>query len=217
MASTMDKITFSNLAPEYYMLAFFIHFEYPQGYYSERGLLKGFAYVSEDEEEYCYLENEGLRDEALRLLQKHNAVTIIHDPFGPTLWQRGDGYDVLEEILENAPNSTFYKAKASGDRRLWLTSALLKVNTIARELQITADDFSADPPPDEWAPITISQSDPAVAKAVKEIGAALEAIEQDNGYAVTHAQERDHVLHELKGGLEKLKSDTVSVGRIRRT
>lgn len=31
----MDKATFLNLAPEYYMLAFFIHFEYPQNYYSE--------------------------------------------------------------------------------------------------------------------------------------------------------------------------------------
>lgn len=82
---------------------------------------------------------------------------------------------------------------------------------------ITADDFSSHPSPDEWAPITISQSDPAVAKAVKEIGPASEAIEQDNGYAVTHVQERDHVLHELRGGLEKLTSDTVSVGRIRRT
>ena len=32
----MDKATFVNLAPEYYMLAFFIHFEYPRGYYSEK-------------------------------------------------------------------------------------------------------------------------------------------------------------------------------------
>src|SRR6266404_1024285 len=128
----MDKATFVNLAPEYYMLAFFIHFEYPQNYYSERGLLKDFTYVSEDQEEYCYLENEALRQEALRLLQKHNAITITHDRFGPTLWQRGEGYDLLEDALQNSPVSAFYKARMSGERRLWLTSALLNVNRIAR-------------------------------------------------------------------------------------
>ena len=65
--------------------------------------------------------------------------------------------------------------------------------------------------------ITISQSAPEVANAVKELQAATEAVETDNGYAVTHPQERDLVVSDLKGGLEKLKSETVSVGWIRRT
>jgi hypothetical protein len=212
----MDRATFINLAPEYYMLAFFIHFEYPLNYYSEVGLVRDFTYSSEDQEEYCYLENEALRQEALRLLVKHNAIIVIHDPFGPTLWKRGEGYDPLDDMLQNSRESAFFKANASGDRRLWLTSALINVNRTARELRITADDFSAEPL-DEWAPITIDQNDPSVQKAVQEIRAATEAVEGDNGYAVTHPQERDQVVHDLKGGLEKLKSETVSLGWLRRT
>ncbi|MEH2546331.1 hypothetical protein V1283_002976 [Bradyrhizobium sp. AZCC 2262] len=212
----MDKQTFLNLAPEYYMLAFFQHLEYPQNYYSERGLLKDFTYASEDNEEYCYLESEPLRTEALRLLLKHDAIKIIHDPFGPTLWQRGEGYDELQQSLLESPISPFYKARMSGEERMWLSSALINVNNLARQFKITEDDFTSEPV-DEWAPITISQSEPEVAKAVKELEAATEAIEQDNGYAVSHPQERDSVVQDLKSGLEKLKSETISAGWVRRT
>jgi len=37
------------------------------------------------------------------------------------------------------------------------------------------------------------------------------------GYSVTHPQERDAVVQDLKGGLEKLKSGAVSLGWLRRT
>jgi|SRR5450631_1112153 hypothetical protein len=167
----MDKATFVNLAPEYYMLAFFIHFEYPRGYYSEKGLLKDFTVPDEDSDDYCFVENEALRRQALRLLLKHNAITIIDDPFGPKLWQRGEGFERLQDALDNSPASSFYKARVSGEPRLWLMSALVKVNSTARALNITSDDFSAEPL-DEWAPITISQSAPEVADAVKELQAA---------------------------------------------
>ncbi len=216
----MDKATFVNLAPEYYMLAFVIHFEYPQDYYSEQGLLKEFTFRDENSDEYCYVENEALRREALRLLLKHNAITMIDDPFGPMLWQRGEGFELLRDTLQNSPASAFYKARVSGNHKQWLMSALMKVNSTARVLHIISDDFPTEPlaePIDEWAPITISQSAPEVANAVKELQAATEAVEHDNGYAVTYPQERDLVVYDLKGGLQKLKSETVSVGWIRRT
>jgi hypothetical protein len=95
----MERSEFISLAPEYYMQAFYIYFENPQNFYHY---------------EYCYVENEALRNEALRLLIKHNAIAIIPDPFGPTLWQKGDGYDLLEDSLQNSPASVFYKARVSG-------------------------------------------------------------------------------------------------------
>jgi hypothetical protein len=220
MPVEMDKAMFLNIAPEYYMLALFIHFEYPQGYYTDEGLVKDFTYVSDDQEEYCYVENSALRREALRLLQKHNAVNVIDDPFGPTIWQRGEEYDRLEDALQNSPVSAFFKARVSGDRRGWLNKALESVNRTARELNVTEPDFQTPPEaegPDEWTPITISQSEPEVSNAVMQLQAATEAIEQDNGYAVAHPQERDLVVYDIKGGLAKLKSETISIGWVRRT
>ena len=70
---------------------------------------------------------------------------------------------------------------------------------------------------DESAPITIDQADPVVAEAAKQLTEATDAIEQDNGYSVTHPQERDAVVADLKGGLEKLKSSVISIGWLRRT
>ncbi|UPK37296.1 hypothetical protein IVB18_08355 [Bradyrhizobium sp. 186] len=146
---------------------------------------------------------------------KHDAIRITHDPFGPTLWQRGEGYGLLSEMLQNSADSPFFKARASGEERLWLSSALLKVNSMARKLKITEQDFLGAPL-DEWAPITIRQNDPEVANAVEQLEAATHAIEQDNGYAVTHPQERDSVVLDLKGGLEKLRSDSISAGSVRK-
>jgi hypothetical protein len=106
----------------------------------------------------------------------------------------------------------------SGDPKSWLYSALKKVNLTGDELKVTSADFAdeavakfaakafenvAEPnPADEWAPNTIDESDPVVADATKQLNAATEAIEQDNGYSATHPQERDAVVQDLNGGLD---------------
>jgi hypothetical protein len=213
---TIDRATLLNLAPEYYMLAFFIHFEYPQSYYTEQGLLKQFTYTDEGGETHELLANEAFRQEALRLLIRHNAIEVIADPFGPVLWTRGPAFNEMEEIHKSSPISPFFKADKSGDRRSWLMAALLKINRLAEELGVTPADFE-QPPLDEWAPIQIDQNDEVVKEAVEKLRAATEAVEQDNGYAVAHAQERDQVVQDLKGGLEKLQSEAVSAGWISRT
>jgi hypothetical protein len=169
----------------------------------------------------------------VRLMRKHKAISVIEDAFGPTIWQKTESLDRLADQLENSPESVFFRARVSGDPKSWLYAALQSVNLTAGELQITSADFAAEAvadftarafekaaetdPPDEWAPITIDQSDPVVAEATKQLNAAAEAIEQDNGYSVTHPQERDAVVLNLKGGLEKLKSGVVSNGWMRRT
>jgi hypothetical protein len=229
---TMDKQSFLNLAPEYYMLALFIHFQYPKEYYTDAGWTKDFSYRDDDADAtICYVENAALREEAIRLMQQHGAIRVIQDPFGPTIWQKTDYLDELSERLESSPVSVFFRAKASGDPKSWLFAALQKLNLTADELRVTSDDFAAEAvadftartykakeePVDEWAPITIDQANPAVAEATKQLNAATDAIEQDNGYSVTHPQERDAVVQDLKGGLEKLKSGVVSLGWLRRT
>jgi hypothetical protein len=230
----MDKQTFRNLAPEYYMLALYMHLQYPQEYYTDASWRKEFSYRDDDSlEDYCYVENAGLRAEAVRLMLKHNAISIIEDPFGPTILQKAENLEPLAEQLEKSAASVFFRARASGDPKSWLYSALQKVNTTADEIGITRADFdpktvadstveavaaAADTEAvDEWAPITIDQTDPIVVEATKQLNAATEAIEQDNGYSVAHPQERDAVVGNLRGGLEKLKSGVVSTGWMRRT
>lgn len=66
--ATMDKQTFLNLAPEYYMLALCEHLQYPRNYYTEASWRKAFTF--QDHEEYCYVENAALRAEAVRLMAK---------------------------------------------------------------------------------------------------------------------------------------------------
>jgi hypothetical protein len=232
MAISMDRETFLNLAPEYYMLALYIHFQYPKEYYTDAGWTKDFSYRDDDADAtICYVENAALREEAVRLMRKHGAIKIIQDPFGPTIWQKTDYLDELSEQRESSPASVFFRAKASGDPKVWLFAALQKLNLTAEELRVTSNDFLAEAvadftagafktegePVDEWAPITIDQANSTVAEATKQLNAATEAIAQDNGYSATHPQERDAVVQDLKGGLEKLKSGVVSLGWLRRT
>jgi hypothetical protein len=234
MAVTMDRETFLKLAPEYYMLALYIHFQYPREYYTDVGWTEDLSFRDDDADAtICYVENAALREEAVRLMLKHGAISVIDDPFGPTIWQKTDYLDKISEQLESSPTSVFFRAKASGDPRSWLFAALQKLNLTADELRVTNDDFASnavadftaqtyntgvkEQPVDEWAPITIDQANPEVAEATKQLNAATEAIEQDNGYSATYPQERDAVVSDLKGGLEKLKSGVVSAGWLRRT
>jgi hypothetical protein len=230
----MNKQTFLNLAPEYYMLALYIHLQHPAEYYTDTGWTNDFSYRDEDADAtICFVENAALRAEAVRLMVKQGALSVIEDPFGPTIWQKTDKLEDLSDQLEASPASVFFRARASGDPRSWLTSALHKLNLAADGFGITDLDFRTTPifeftleaiaevqdavPVDEWAPITIDQANPAVAEATKQLNAATEAIAEDNGYSVTHPQERDAVVQDLKGGLEKLKSGMVSVGWLKRT
>jgi len=230
----MNKQTFLNLAPEYHMLALYIHLQHPAEYYTDTGWTNDFSYRDEDADAtICFVENAALRAEAVRLMVKQGALSVIEDPFGPTIWQKTDKLEDLSDQLEASPASVFFRARASGDPRSWLTSALHKLNLAADGFGITDLDFRTTPifeftleaiaevqdavPVDEWAPITIDQANPAVAEATKQLNAATEAIAEDNGYSVTHPQERDAVVQDLKGGLEKLKSGVVSVGWLKRT
>jgi hypothetical protein len=216
MATVMDKQTFLNLAPEYYMLAFFMHLQKDAEFYTDIGWRRDFSYYDMDAgKTYCFVERSALRSEAIRLMHKLGAITFIDDPFGPTIWQKTENLTALGDQLANSPASVFFKARAYGDPRSWLNAALQKVNRAADELEIIGADFPVDARaditlgeltieataevnrPDEWSPITIDQADPVVADATTQLNAATEAIEQDNGYAVTHPQERDAVVQDI--------------------
>ncbi|MGX4803999.1 hypothetical protein [Bradyrhizobium guangdongense] len=229
----MDKQSFLNLAPEYYMLALYVYTQQPEEYYTDIGWQNDFSVPDEEAgEDYCYVGNDVLRAEAIRLMLEQGAISIIEDHFGPTIWQKTDAMESMANTLESSPGNVFFKARASGNPRRWLYAALQKVNVEAFKHSLTEADFHRaeideftpeavaeviEPDVDEWAPITLDQTNPVVAEATKQLSAATQAIEEDNGYSVTHPQERDAVVADLKGGLEKLKSGVVSVGWMTRT
>ncbi len=209
--ATMDKEKVLRLAPEYYMLALYLHFQYPQEYYTDDSWAHDFT-----SDDYCYVEIAALRAEAVRLMQKQGAISVIEDPFGPTIWQKTEDLEALAERLENSSTSPFFRAKASGNPRAWLQQALARLNHTAEEFELTTADFASEPV-DIWEPITLDQTEPVVAEATKRLNEVTEAVEQDNGYSIAHPQERDAVVSDLKGGLEKLKSGVVSTGWVTRT
>jgi hypothetical protein len=213
----MDKQTFLNLAPEYYMVALFLHLDYPGQYYSEDSFLEAFTVTDEQgQQSECLVGNEALRAEALRLMAIGEAIELISDPFGSAIWRRGAKYEDMEKMVWSAPTGPFHMAVASGDRRKWIFKALAKVNKSAEELGISASDF-AEPQVDEWSPIPIEQAAPSLQDAVAKLDDAIQQIEDSNGYAVQHTEERRYVVDGLKALSTTLKTAaTVSVQYVQR-
>lgn len=229
----MDKQTFLNLAPEYYMLALYIHTQYPEQYYTDVGWKTEFTVPDQEAlEDYCYVGNDALRAEAIRLMVEQGAINVLADYFGPTIWQKTDRMESLVNALENSAGNVFFKAKASGDPRRWLYAALEKLNVEASKHGITEADFvhttignvaldatvevvdSASI--DEWSPIPIEQADAAVQHAIVTIDETIKQVEQSNGYASEHAEERRYVLDGLKALSNTLKTaSSVSVRYIK--
>jgi hypothetical protein len=107
-------------------------------------------------------------------------------------------------------------AEASGDRRKWIFKALTNINKTAWELHVSASDF-VGAQVDEWSPIPIEQAAPSLQDAVAKLDDAIQQIEDSNGYAVQHTEERRYVLDGLKALSNTLKTAaTVSVEYVRR-
>jgi hypothetical protein len=63
---------------------------------------------------------------------------------------------------------------------------------------------------DEWTPLEIDRTDVAYLEAVDSVEEAIEAIRQDNGFAVTRPRERDGIMKTLQEGLVWLKEKAPS-------
>jgi hypothetical protein len=150
------------------------------------------------------------------LMVKSDAIELTTDPFGSAIWKRGAKYEDMEKLVWSLPSGPFHMAVASGDRRKWIFNALAKVNKTAWELGISASDF-AEPQVDEWSPIPIEQSESSLQDAVTKLDDAIQQIEDSNGYAIQHTEERRYVLDGLKALSNTLKTAaTVSVQYVQR-
>jgi hypothetical protein len=208
----VDKAEFIRIAPTYYYAAVTTALK--------GGVWGNFTFDSlrrfYGDADEVYLEHQGMIKLALDKLLVEGAISELSDPFGDPLYQKTELFDKVIEKIETDASGPYYKNKTANDRNGWIRGALFKVNAEYRSLGIMPEDFAKELP-DEWAPIQINPSEPAVQEAVRQLHEAATAIEQDNGYAATYPQERDQVVQDLKGGLDKLKSDAVSIGWLRRT
>ncbi|OSI79524.1 hypothetical protein [Bradyrhizobium canariense] len=210
----MDKQEFIELAPSYYYAATAIALSLEDGFFSIESLKNHYT-LRENDGELEYLSYDVLIKSALRTMMGKGGIIEIADRFGPSLFQKTTVFDDVIIRPLDTTDGPYIKNKTANNYNGWIRAALQSVNTSWFELSISNKDFE-QPPVDEWAPITIDQNEATIRAAVEHLDKATTAIERDNGYAVTHAQERDQVVRDLKGGLEKLKTDTISVGLVRR-
>jgi hypothetical protein len=81
-----------------------------------------------------------------------------------------------------------------------------------RRIAEAVADFTArtykpqDEPVDEWAPIPIERSDAALQHAIVTLDDTIKQVEESNGYAAEHAEERRYVLDGLKSLSNTLKT-----------
>lgn len=68
---------------------------------------------------------------------------------------------------------------------------------------------------DDWEPLAIDRSSPEYVEAVDQIEAAVNAIEGDNGYAVSDPEERNAVIASIKQGLSMLKTGMPTFAQVR--
>jgi hypothetical protein len=63
---------------------------------------------------------------------------------------------------------------------------------------------------EDWAPLPIDRTEEAYQETIESIEKGIEAIEQDNGFAVAHPSERQGILDTLRNGLQWLKERSPS-------
>jgi hypothetical protein len=211
----MDRAEFVRIAPDYYLAAIALGLRNVWGHFSLDALSAMYTSTNDDETIW-YLSNTDLVERGIDKLFKAGAISKLEDAFGETLYQKTDMFDAAVDTLKLDASGPYYKSELANDGGRWIRGALHKLNQLYLELGITPADFEVQAP-DQWAPITIDQNEQSVKKVIQDLQAATDAIEQDNGYAVSHPEERDQVVYDLKGGLEKFKSDKVSVAWIKRT
>lgn len=87
-----------------------------------------------------------------------------------------------------------------------------KFEEILQELKSPAQEPRSQPlpdndqPADEWEPLPIDREHPDVKDAIAKSEAALEQIEQNNGYAATKPDERNGIVEAIKGTLAAIKN-----------
>lgn len=183
------------------------------------------------------LGDEELFKAAINICADHKIIEPLVDPFGPLVFLKGASLTGGLAGLEQAyPQFNSYKRAG----RTWLASALAEINKQRAQEWLSdrqdqkpnaagSDDDDDDGVEveeaaagvlnvdgDEWAPLPVDRTAPALVKAERAVDEAVDALTGDNGYAATHPQERRWVLDSLNTFRSVLKREAqISLGYVR--
>lgn len=201
----MDKADFIKLAPAYYELAVLALIWKNGGHLSEHSFRKEYELVRDGyHEAETLLGSNALLRQALRALEAKNVLAALEDPFGPTLYVRADGINEYIEELEANVSSPFHKSSRAPDRTEWIFNALIKLDETHSALAVTEAEL--EKPDDEWAPIPLDRSNPALTTAIEAVDETIKQVQQSNGYAADYPEERNFVLDNLEALAKTLKT-----------
>ena len=214
----MNKAEFMKVAPLYYELAIVLRLQLTDGYISEREL-RGAYFIVESSNgrngnSINLLADEELLQVSLSRLVDNGVIEALLDPFGPSQFGEGPELSSYVDKARSDRTSPHYKADASGNQLQWLQSALLRLNHVGRELGIAAEDWRS--PESDWQPIPLDRTNELLGSTIEAIDHTITAVEQSNGYASGHPEERKYVLDNLRLLAGTLKTAaTTSVNYVR--
>jgi hypothetical protein len=212
----MDKAEFIKLAPKYYALAIGLRVSKHSGPQTRQSVMNEYMVREEggtSEDVYCLVDDFTIWNRAIDWLTENDMISAFTDPFGPPVYMKGDTFDSQWNDLCRSERP-FENAQASGDPARWTYQALSAVYREYINLGIRSSDF--EDPEREWSPIPLDRHDEALQTAIVSLDKTITEVEQSNGYASEHAEERNFVLDNLRMLSQKLKSaGTISVSYIR--
>lgn len=214
MPTTMEKQEFIRLAPDYYYAAVAIAISQTEGIFTVETLRD---YWSEKEEGTEYLFNVVLIELALQKMAILGAIKEMRDPFGPALYHKAAGFeDLVVEVLRTDLAGPYYRNEQANNYGRWMRAALKRVNDEYFYHGLSANDFE-QPTIDEWTPIPLDPDSPALQDAIAKLDDTIQQVEQSNGYADKHPEERRYILDGLKSLSSTLKTaSSVSVQYLKR-
>jgi hypothetical protein len=216
IGGNMEKADFIKLAPKYYALAIALRFAKLGSAQTRQSIMNEYMVHEEDgpsEDSLCLVDDFAIWNSAIDWLVARGMIGAFTDPFGPPVYVKGDTFDSQWNDLCRT-EAPFENAEFSGDARQWTFQALDSVYREYIRLGIRPSDF--EEPNREWSPIPLDLNNEALQAAIASLDKTITAVEQSNGYASEHAEERNFVLDNLRMLSQKLKNaSTISVSYIR--
>jgi hypothetical protein len=210
----MDKADFVKLAPQYYALAIALAFANKGDELTRQSIMNEYIVHDEDgDQTYSLVDDFTIWTQAMGWLTDHDMIIAFTDPFGPPVFNKGGTFDSQwNDLCKN--ERPFQNAHRSGDPVRWTYEALSAVYLEYIRLGIQPSDF--ENPEREWTPIPLDRNDEALQTAIVSLDKTITEVEQSNGYASEHTEERNFVLDNLRMLSQRLKSaGAISVSYVR--
>jgi hypothetical protein len=214
LGDEMDKAEFIEKAPGYYALAIAVALK-TSGSAVTRGTIESLYMLDGGNfPDTCLVGNDDLWKRAVALLIDRNMIGIFHDTFGPPIYHQTADTEAAWGALREDPKLPFKNYQILGDHHDWLLGALTNVQHAYDSLEISSSDF--DTSDREWEPIPLETTNKSLQIAIASLDKTITEVEQSNGYASEHSEERNFVLDNLRMLSRKLKSaGTVSVSYVK--